>query len=196
MNITDYTKIIETYEHLRENTENIKEIINNYKNEAETIEVEIEELKAKCTKLKYEDFETQAEDNNGSADAAARHSASQSIASVPGVFKIDQLDEVAKSKFENDAVDILEQEFLKSSKLRMSKENEVIKISNILQSACTTVSRIMYQLDKNKEKNVEIGKDNVVEALSKLGMNLERRLAYIHTKNKAVKDENVLMVSF
>lgn len=35
--------------------------------------------------------------------------------------------------------------------------------------------------------------DNIVEALSRVGMNLEKRLAYIYTKNKAIKDENILM---
>lgn len=35
--------------------------------------------------------------------------------------------------------------------------------------------------------------DNITEQLSKVGMNLEKRLAYIHSKNKAIKDENILM---
>lgn len=32
-----------------------------------------------------------------------------------------------------------------------------------------------------------------MENLSKVGMNLEKRLSFIYTKNKAIKDENILM---
>lgn len=38
-----------------------------------------------------------------------------------------------------------------------------------------------------------VNMDNIVEQMSKVGMNLEKRLAYIHSKNKAIKDENILM---
>jgi hypothetical protein len=44
-----------------------------------------------------------------------------------------------------------------------------------------------------KEKNYEVNLHNVVENLSKVGMNLEKRLSYIYTKNKLIKDENILL---
>lgn len=44
-----------------------------------------------------------------------------------------------------------------------------------------------------KEKNYEVNLENIVETLSKVGMSLEKRLSYIYTKNKSIKDENILM---
>lgn len=198
MGIMNPTKLIEFYEELRINSVNIKEIINNYKQEAEQIEEEIEQLKERCTRLKYEDLPESELKTSRSGKGVAEPAVKPTIEypeTVPGMLDVNHMSEVEKARFDADAVELLEQEYLKSSKLRLAKENEVKRITNILESACTTMSRIMYQLDRNKEKNVEIGKENVVEALSKVGMNLEKRLAYVHTKNRIVKDENVLMVN-
>ena len=35
---------------------------------------------------------------------------------------------------------------------------------------------------------------DVETALSKVGMHLEKKLAYIHSKHKTVKDDHILMV--
>jgi hypothetical protein len=43
---------------------------------------------------------------------------------------------------------------------------------------------------------VEVDKENVVEFLSHVGLKLERMLAYIQTKNKVIRDEEILMVIF
>lgn len=64
------------------------------------------------------------------------------------------------------------------------------KLHNIINNSCTTISRVMYQLnDKQKEKHCEVSNDKVVNYLSQIGQRLERMLAYIYSRNKNEKEE-------
>ena len=61
-----------------------------------------------------------------------------------------------------------------------------------MNSSCTTVSRIMYQLQNAmKEKNIEVSSSNVTEYLSHIGLKLERMLAFIYTKDKNIREEEI-----
>lgn len=54
-----------------------------------------------------------------------------------------------KNKSDLDALSLLEQQFSDSFKELFKKELEMKRMSSLVNSACTTVSRIMYQLDRN-----------------------------------------------
>ena len=174
MGIADFKLILSTYRELRDNRANIKSIVKDYKEQVEATEREIELLKEDYLKLKFEE-EHQSEPQT---DLAA-----------------GQLDD-----YDADAVEKLELEYMESNKQLFAKEMDMKRISTLVRNSCTTVSRIMYQLSRNvdsaheKLKNVEIGQEGLVEALSRVSMHLEKMLGYVHTKNKAIRDENILMV--
>lgn len=230
MNIKDHRLIMPTFYELVENRENIKNIIEEYKAQVEQTEQEIEALKEEYLLEKYReeqeeeikrvekakrevriglgiplegttvgsvlpeekevDLEGEAKDNN---------QGSSSLAENPAVNSLN-LDNLDAAKNDNDAINLLEKAYSESCNRLMFKEQELKRSSALIKNSCTTVSRIMYQLNKDvdsyllkKERNYEVDQSNVVECLSKIGMQLEKRLSYVHTTNKTVSDENVLM---
>jgi len=56
-----------------------------------------------------------------------------------------------------------------------------------------SVSRILYQLysEKNKNRNIEVKKNNVVKFISTCGLRLERMLTYIIKKKKSFRIESI-----
>lgn len=58
-------------------------------------------------------------------------------------------EEAEKTEFNTDAVAILEQKFSESFKFLLKKESEVKRMTNIINNSCTTISRILFQLEKN-----------------------------------------------
>lgn len=64
-------------------------------------------------------------------------------------------EEPDKTEFNTDAVALLEQKFSESFKYLLKKESEVKRMTSIINNSCTTISRILFQLEKNvREINI------------------------------------------
>lgn len=68
--------------------------------------------------------------------------------------KVDYADnpellEKMKNKCDLDAMDLLEKQYSDSLKELLKKESEMKRMTSVVNSACTSISRIMFQLDKN-----------------------------------------------
>ena len=142
--------------------------------------IELERLKTEVEQLKEDKKMLNLQDDREAQDDMREFARQKSLAEESGDFKM-------ANKIER-----CELEVTKLKQTLYDDENKYKRMSKILNDSCTTVSRIMYQLQSfQKEKNVEVTNGNVVEFLSHLGLKLERMLAFIHTKNKVVRDEEI-----
>ena len=123
LGITDYKLAILKYEEFQENRANIKKIIEGYKEEVKSTEQEIEILREKYMNEKFEEEKTLTEEEESRM--------------------------VEKSKFETDAVEKLEFAYLEASKELYRRESEMKRVSALIRNSCTTVSRVLYQLENN-----------------------------------------------
>jgi len=93
---------------------------------------------------------------------------------------------------QSDRLEQLEKKWITAKLQYYDLEHNYKRNSTILNDSCTTVSRIMYQLQNAmKDKNVEVSSSNVTEYLSHIGLKLERMLAFIYTKDKNIREEEI-----
>ena len=201
---------IEEVDILKQKKEKLHMMIEENQQTAETLEKEIAFIKHEYMKEKYgkdamterpksgkEAEQSEVVDSNmgGSPKLGGNTDTVGDTFKISSELAISQNAQIVAEE-QADAAELfhLELELTKSNKALMEKENEMKRLSSLVRDCRTTVSRIFYQLAREKSVNQEIPEKQLETALSKLGMELEKRLSYIHSKNKAIKDENVLMV--
>lgn len=65
------------------------------------------------------------------------------------------------------------------SKSIYKTQMEVTQLNTLISNSCQTVSRIIYQLDKNISKKVSISHTNIVELISYVGLQLEKIISFL-----------------
>ena len=72
-------------------------------------------------------------------------------------------------------------------------EHRFKRLTNILNDSCSTVSRIMFQLEgKSQTENVEVANKNIVQYIATLGMKLEKMCTYVQSKQKSLVEEPMM----
>lgn len=123
MKINDYKEILPYYDSIVQADEGIQQMILEYNQSVQSMEREILSLKKVYLDEVQREKEAQAE----------------------------EFDEVAlrtRSQQENDQIDLVERHFSELTQAVSQKEHENKGLAKLLNDSCTTVSRIMYQMEK------------------------------------------------
>lgn len=157
MKVSQPEKILDKVSEMTGVKDGLLDLISNYKNEIAELKDDIESLRVVKKQQNIEGGELTLGDN---CPALLRKSGLTINKSV--------VDFEAK---EANQLDNLEENISKLNSVLYENELKYKRFSNILSSTCTSVSRIMYQLQTfQREKNIEISNTNVVEYLSHIGL--------------------------
>ncbi len=123
MKVNDYKEIVPYYDSIVKADEGIEQMIVEYNSSVQSMELEIGRLKQVYLDEVQREKEAREEE-------------------------FDETRLRVRSQRENDEIDLLEKQFSELTQAISQKEHENKTLSTILNDSCTTVSRIMYQMEK------------------------------------------------
>ena len=82
-------------------------------------------------------------------------------------------------KFENQLM-TLDEDLKKKNQLLFNENIELTQMNKIFLDSSSTISRILFQLDPQMSSKIQISKDNIVELLSFVGLQLEKILSFLY----------------
>ncbi len=83
-----------------------------------------------------------------------------------------------KIKFENELIE-LDGELKEKNRYLFKEKMELDQLNQIVLDCCSTISRILYQLDPKMSSEIQISHSNVIELLSFCGLQLEKVLSFL-----------------
>jgi hypothetical protein len=88
------------------------------------------------------------------------------------------IQEEVERKFNNELV-LLEEDWKTKNQQLFNEKMELNQMNKIILDSSSTISRILFQLDPDMSSKIQISKDNIVELLSFVGLQLEKILSFL-----------------
>ncbi|KRX08174.1 hypothetical protein PPERSA_12329 [Pseudocohnilembus persalinus] len=99
-----------------------------------------------------------------------------------------------EQNYDPNLIENLDKELIKEKDKTLDKENQLKRVEKVVDNICIVISRISYQLPfgkQNKDKNVSVKRDQLLDQISICGLQLEKMLAILSKKKDTIRIESV-----
>lgn len=153
---------------LKSSKESLKELKKCYQEDINLIQEDIEKIRAILDQAFVEEAEKFELGNKNNKSLEEREEEN-----------LQRRNDEGNIKFENQLM-TLDEDIKIKNQLLFNENIELNQMNKIILDSSSTISRILFQLDPQMSSKIQISKDNIVELLSFVGLQLEKILSFLY----------------